>query len=290
MADIPSIVIAVISLVGTLLIGLLNFGYNWSSDQRKRNEETQKLVAKYRDPLMLAAHDLQSKTWSITDGGVATHILSAGAREQANMRVYPAFLVGQYLSWVFILRRQVQFLKFSTNEKNNQLTDKLAQITEAFAGSSGHLAWKREEPFRLYRSQQMAIGEILTVKEGDELYCMGYAEFKKALGADADNVNPSIDLWFSELIKGIVEVAELRANWLLHQGPYPKIPDQRMRCLQHLLIDLIEILNPGRSGIDPNSKNRCHRSKDCCCRTCEGNLVCPSPDNKRIPCTFSHAH
>ena len=111
MADVASIVIAVISLVGTLLIGLLNFGYKWSSDQRNLNEETQKLVAKYRDPLMLAAHDLQSKTWSIIDGGVATHILSAGAREQDNMRVYPAFLVGQYLSWVFILRRQVQFLK-----------------------------------------------------------------------------------------------------------------------------------------------------------------------------------
>ena len=140
----------------------------------------------------------------------------------------------------------------------------------------------------------MAIGEILTVKDGDEQYCMGYAEFKKAydtsLGTHANNADPPFDLWFSELITGIVEVAELKANWLVHKGPYPKIPDKRMRYLQHLLIDLIEILNPERSGIDPKSKNRCHRSKDCCCRTCEGNLVCPSPDNKRIPCTFSHAH
>jgi hypothetical protein len=185
-------------------------------------------------------------------------------------------------------------LKFATNQNNNQLTDKLAQITEAFAGSSGHLTWKRDEPFRLYRSQQMAIGEILTVKEGDEQYCMGYAEFKKAyetsLGKHTDNANPTFNMWFSELTKGIVDVAESKASWLVDGGPYPEIPDRRMRCIQHLLIDLIEILNPERLGIDPKSKERCHRSKDCRCRTCEGNLVCPSPDNKRIPCTFSHAH
>jgi hypothetical protein len=47
--------------------------------------------------------------------------------------LYTAFLVGQYFSWTFILRRQVQFMKFSTDDKNRKLAKTFQKIIVAFS-------------------------------------------------------------------------------------------------------------------------------------------------------------
>jgi hypothetical protein len=330
MIDVSTIVVAVLSLVGTLLIGIAGILYTWNSDDRKRRSEAENLVAKYRDPLMIAAHDLRSRLYGLSDLGLA-EFHRGDADHRDNLRMYTAFVVGQYLSWSYVLRRQAQFLKFSTNKKNNDLTRILAQITDCFA--SGSLKTDPDDaPFRLWRAQQIAIGELMTVHEGSELYCMGYAAFRNAYhtsvikqkedpetGGKAitevvegakqlslqvtvsdtfEDPNPDFKSWFKPIIDGAQTIAIARCA-SLDAGGDPdhtlgRVPDQKIRKLQHLLFDLAHTLDPALSAGDAhfmsgNSANdRCHRADKCSCSTCKDNQICPSPDNSKVHCAFQH--
>ena len=111
MTDNATIIVAVISLTGTLLVVIITVWSNFYSDKRKRLSETEKLVKKYHDPLLFAAQDLQSRLYNIT--AYNNHLLGwmySDERRKENLSRYTCFLVGQYLSWTYILRRQTQFL------------------------------------------------------------------------------------------------------------------------------------------------------------------------------------
>lgn len=330
MVDVSSIVVAILSLVGTLLIGIAGILYTWNTDDRKRKSEAENLVAKYRDPLMMAAHDLRSRLYGLSDLSLA-EFHRGDADHRDNLRMYTAFVVGQYLSWSYILRRQAQFLKFSTNKKNNDLTRILAQITDSFA--SGSLKTDPDDaPFRLWRAQQIAIGELMTVHDGSELYCMGYAAFRKAyhtsviteneashnskgpitavaegakqtppqvtIAETFEDPNPDFKSWFQPIINGAQTIALARCAYLDAGGDMQqnleRVPDQKIRKLQHLLFDLAATLDPALSAGDAHfmsgnpANDRCHRADKCACSVCKGNQICPSPDNHRVRCAFQH--
>jgi hypothetical protein len=317
MTDIASIVIAVISSVGTLVLGFLGFLYTRSSDERKARSEAEKLIAKYRDPLLLASNDLQSRLYGIVDLGV-TNWLHGNYEEKESLRLYTAFLVGQFLSWTYILRRQVQFLRFSTDkkEKNQRLSSLLAEISDTFSTDDSRKGLSRT-PFKLWRNQQAAIGELMTVSEGNELYCMGNAAFchkiKDGISPEAlqtelergtDNKflsrasshkeesappthdvpphNPSQEFrnWFRPLIVGTNAIASQK----LSRGE--NVQDQRMRRLQHLLLELMEILDLEQSGIGGENTGRCHRAVICSCIKCRGTKACPCGPKQKDRCSF----
>ena len=101
---------------------------------------------------MLAAYDLQSRLWGLVQQGLLRYIDDEEKKDL--VYVYTAFLVGQYLSWTYILRRQAQFLRFSTDKTNKQLNQILNVITNEFSLDRR----QGEDPFMLWRGQQMAIG------------------------------------------------------------------------------------------------------------------------------------
>ena len=318
MADVASIVIAVISSICTLLLGLAGLVYTRSTDERKARSEAEKLIAKYRDPLLLASHDLQSRLFNIVDNCL-TSWLHGTHDEKENLRLYTAFLVGQYLSWTYVLRHQVQFLRFSTdrNEKNKRLGNILAEIAENFSSGSSAKGLS-SAPFRLWRNQQMAIGELMTVSEGIELYCMGSAAFfhryKQGLNHQSlreelnygthghpssrtshhqeelayQDQNEGLQIssqefrdWFRPLIVGINEIASAKRSLA------DEAPDQRMRRLQHLLLDLMEILDLEHSGIGSGYTSRCHRARICSCTKCQGSQACPCSIDQKSECRYN---
>ena len=175
MVDVAAIVITVISFVGTVVAVCVTAWSTYFSDERKRQTEAEKLVAKYRDPLLLACQDLQSRLFNITDMGITIYFRDGGEKKD-NWLLYTAFLVGQYLSWTYILRRRAQFLRFSTDKANRDLMKVLAEI--AFEFSSDKYP-AEGAPFMLWRGKQMAIGEIMTVPDSSELFCIGYAAFNQ---------------------------------------------------------------------------------------------------------------
>ncbi|KAI7283890.1 hypothetical protein KC345_g2677 [Hortaea werneckii] len=263
MVDVAAITVAVISLASSLLTAVAGGWWAYYSEERKDRRATDRLLRKYRDPLLLAAQDLQARLFNLVELSITDAFMDAGERCEDSLFIYTAFLFGQYLCWVYILRRQTQFLCFTTEERSSTKTlvenlDRIKIILNT--DRYGKL------PFMLWKGDQMAIGELMCVKEGDELMCMRYSAFHakwkqsqllQAQSPSQANGNGGLDGVSGSSEKPIAafDEANVFRGWFtpiedgirdLHDARQRKMycPDDRLRRLQHCLADLIYALDP----------------------------------------------
>lgn len=166
-----SLIVAIIALAGTIFHAVISTWFHHWSDQQKHQRELKRFFAKYQDAILLASQDLQSRLYNITDYRI-TNFLSRKTREHENLLIYTAFAVGQYLSWVYIIHRRAQFLQYETGRVNDRVALAVAAITDEWLTDS-----HGDKPFMLWKGDQMAIGEMMTIEDGDELCPIGYATF-----------------------------------------------------------------------------------------------------------------
>lgn len=95
-----------------------------------------------QDLLRIAAYGLQSRMYGFVQFGLLRYTEDETKKDVIYM--YTDFLVGQYLSWVYILHRQAQFLCFSTNKTSTMLNKILDTISSEFSKDRSE-----EAPFRL---------------------------------------------------------------------------------------------------------------------------------------------
>ena len=255
MIDTASIVIAVISLLGSLAAACFTGWISFYIDQIRRRAEAKALIHKYRDPLMLAAYDLQSRLFGL----VQQNLLRYHDDEEKHelLYVYTMFLVGQYFSWTYILRRQAQFLRFSTDKTNKKLNVILDTITNEFSLDSR----PEEKPFMLWRGQQMALGETMTLEEEKgQLYCMGFAAFAHKYHNDEE-----FRKWFRPVEVSITTLVGA-------QKSESKLATFRLRRLQHLFIDLILLLDQDRvaTALHQYKRMKVDAAHECRCDNCPG--------------------
>ncbi|KAH7308306.1 hypothetical protein BKA65DRAFT_520155 [Rhexocercosporidium sp. MPI-PUGE-AT-0058] len=256
MVDVVSIVLAAVSLIGSLVAAAFTGWITWFIDEVRRRADAKKLVAKYHDPLLLAALDLQSRLFNITQQGLLNQV--DGEEKKDLIYVYTSFLFGQFLSWTYILRREAQFLRFSTQKNNRQM----ARILEAIT----HTLYTDENPgegsFMLWKGQQMAIGEVMT-RGNDQMYCIGYSTFSTEY-----KTKPEFRQWFIPIEQGIQD--------LVHAGKHRnRVPTYRLRRLQHLLIDLILTLDENGQGEGRTRRGYVDAASGCECNGCLSNRSRP---------------
>ncbi|KAF8950871.1 hypothetical protein BGZ46_004305 [Entomortierella lignicola] len=258
MADSTSIIVAVIALVGAIAAAVLTGWTTFYSDERRRLIKTEKLVAKYSGPLVLAAHDLQSRLYSITEIRDPLTWRDSNDRERLNLYRYTCFLVGQYFSWTYIFRHQAQFL-YMRGKKGSKLVETMDTIESTFTETMQNT----EIPFCLWRGEQKTIGELMTYKEEGEQFCLSYSKFITYWGDDSKNFQP----WFQSLVRDIDTLTDAFSQ-SQNQHPQVPVPDQRLRQLQHLLIELISILDPYKLQFDKTRNKRCAAATICPCSHC----------------------
>jgi hypothetical protein len=223
--------------------------------------------------MLPAAQDLQSRIWNITEQSLLTY-LHGSSDEQDCLVIYTAFLFGQYLCWTHILRQQAQFACFATEERgrNKQLVDLLRKIQNCLNTDK----WgESEEPFMLWKGHQLAIGELMTVSRPDaagntELFSMGYAEFTRKwkagdVAANGPQAHSGSDSqvfrgWFGYIERGIYEVDKQEQH-----GHSTGL--NRIRRLQHLLLELIDAVDP--DGARAREFKPVSAAHDCACTRCE---------------------
>lgn len=212
MAD-ASIIVAVIALVAAVVSGVISSFTACSLDAIKRHRETQRVLAKYRDPLLLASVRLHSRIYNIINRKLLSHYREGSEREDLYI-VYTAYVIGQYLCWVFILNKKAQFLRFSSSSQlvcfspskfNKELNFILEDIAKTF---SYHLRDEGRQPLELWRGQQSAIGEIMIDKEeSGNPACMGYATFRNKCVVDRD-----FSYWFEPIMKDLRQLAMVQKD------------------------------------------------------------------------------
>jgi len=224
--------------------------------RRRQRADAKKLVAKYHDPLLLASLELQSRLFNVTQQNLLAHVDDDEKKDL--IFVYTAFLFGQFLSWTYILRREAQFLRFSTEKNNREMSRTLGAISHVLYDDS----IPGEGPFRLWKGQQMAIGEVMT-RGDDQLYCIGYSTFSKEY-----KTKPEFRKWFIPVERGIQD--------LVHAGKQrDRVPTYRLRRLQHLLIDLITILDEDGEGEGRTRRGYVDAASGCDCNGCLSNKTRP---------------
>ena len=244
----PELIVAALSAVLSLGAGVLGARANQRAKQLdyklKRQEKqddaadvAQRILHRYRDPLLDAAQTLQSRSFNIVANGyLASYMHCGDPEEEAYARRYTVFAVAEYVTWVEIVRRELRFLDVGDEDRNRQFLARLTQTQVTLQSD------KIRGPFRIFRGRQRAIAELMMVPthatEGPQKECIGYAAFCDRLDED-----PDFAAWFTQLLAD-VDTLVTRDH------------DDRIIQLQHDLIDLIDHLDPQSLRIPADYRKR----------------------------------
>jgi hypothetical protein len=211
------------------LAAVLSAWFAQRSARASRLSAAEELAVKFREPLLQAAFNLQSRLFNIARGDFLTKFLNGERRGDAD---YPIdntlYLIGQYLCWVEIVRRESQFLDPRSRDRERAVADHVEKVRREFAASD-----RKTAELRIFRGQQRAIGELLLepvahqMPGGPRWDCMGYARFAERVHEE------SLDRWFSALRD------DLRA-----MTAQPGRGLDRMVAIQHELLELVHLLDP----------------------------------------------
>ncbi|MFD3542927.1 hypothetical protein ACFWUQ_26020 [Streptomyces sp. NPDC058662] len=186
-----------------------------------RDLERQDAMGRYRDPLLWAAFDLQSRLYNIAGQGfLRVHFVQP--HEQLYAVRSTLYVLAEYLGWVEILRRRIYFLDLGNREANRHIVTLLARISNVLNDDT-----YADTHLQLFRSDQRGIGELVITDDRDAASCIGYAEFCSQLESDR-----RFAAWFTRLSDSVAQLASL-------EGRHPRVVD-----LQVALMDLIDFLDP----------------------------------------------
>jgi hypothetical protein len=185
-------------------------------------EASQKILARYREPLAQSAFDLQSRIYNILElNFIETFLVRGDPLEQTYAVENTTFLIAQYFAFAEIIRREI----FQINLEDEAETRKLAELQSGITSKFRSDGFGFSKAFRLFAGEQRAIGERLLVAEPDRLGCIGYARF--------------LD-WRQTSTDPLVE--KLRADVLsLRDGLDPA--RDRLVAIQAALVDLLDFLD-----------------------------------------------
>ncbi|MDW4500134.1 hypothetical protein R5H30_19260 [Sulfitobacter sp. D35] len=241
MFDDPTIVAGMVSaaigLLTALVLAIVNTGLSRQTEsslrrmdarideeksRRERLFEKQDIVARYRDPLLHAAFDLQSRIYNISEQGFLQRYLANGNdREQKYAVENTVFLVAQFLGWTELVRQDIRFMEMEEQEKTQALRKLQDGVYASFQTDA------LGPVFRLFAGEQRAVGELMIRRETGGSHCLGYASFLTGRP-------PEMDRWLDPLREDIQRYATS-----------PVILCQRLVPIQHSLIDILALLDPG---------------------------------------------
>jgi hypothetical protein len=212
--------------------------------EREREAETkeaqaEQLRARYRDPLLSAAFDLQSRLYNIAEQRFLERYLTAG---DDNSRAYAVdnslYVIAEYLAWVEIIRREIRFLDVGEETANARWMQAMERVRNAFARDD-----IGDPLLRIFRGDQRAIGDLMTQREDgadrSDTDCLGYVAFVRRRS------EPEFAHWFNKLE---ADMHDLASDPNQHRA--------RIVALQNALVDVMDVLDPDAKRFPAERRTR----------------------------------
>ncbi|MEU8076814.1 hypothetical protein AB0B31_15335 [Catellatospora citrea] len=240
MGDIVTVVSAALSVLGAIIAGVMTtwsarrnamFEHRLAAERHEASkaEQAQEVISRYREPLLLAAFNLQSRLHNAVGGTyLAEYLNHEDEDERRYARDYTVYVLADYLCWVEIIRRDLRFLDLGDEDSNRTFNRHLTLVGTAF--SSLKLPGTH---FRLFKGQQRAIGELLIETAGGRADSMTYPAFCARLDQSLE-----FRRWFRRLLDDVAEIVA-----------HDRAGNERLLRAQHALIDLIDFLDPARTRL-----------------------------------------
>jgi hypothetical protein len=187
----------------------------------QRRVDSEKALARYREPLARAAYDLQSRLYNILEQDLLSVYLDNGDdRTRSYVVDNTAFLIAQYFAWTEIIRRDIQYIDLGQDEQTRLLARLQDDIYSLF------LTDRFDHLLRIFAGEQRAIGEKMIRDGARGPECLGYAGFLTGL---LNSPDPLIEYVRHDIrdINGHLKDAR-----------------PRLVALQNALIDLLTFLDP----------------------------------------------
>ncbi len=228
-SGVVSLAAAAIALVSNRGVARLSSELEERRHLATKREQAEELRARYRDPLIAAVFDLQSRLYNIVAQDFLGHYVRHRRGGESACRYAidnTLFLLAEYLAWVEIIRREIQFLDLGEELANRRWLQALERVRNVLARDD------LDPVLRLFRGEQRAIGETMTVvlhdtTSGRARESLGYAEFV------AHREEPGLSRWFDKL------EADLQAL-----ACEPEAHLERVVLLQNSLINVLDVLDP----------------------------------------------
>jgi hypothetical protein len=164
-----ALVIALIALAGSIFSTLVStFGAPVFQGRR----DARALLDTYREPLLAAAFELQSRLHNILRTGFLDEYVASDDKGKQDAAVASTLYVfAQYFGWTEIIRREIRFLRFASTKETREIARLMRDVGEAF------LTDGFGTQLMIWRVEQRAIGERMIDSSNGKLVCRGYASF-----------------------------------------------------------------------------------------------------------------
>jgi len=208
-----AVVIALIALAGSFLSTVVTvFGKELFQARR----EAKHVLEKYREPLLAAAYELQARLHNILRNNFFEDDVLSNKRGKQNAAVESTLYVfAQFFGWREIIRQDVQFLRFDSDEQTREIAGLLFRIGETF------LTNEFGPQCMIWRVEQRGLGERMITKSDGNVTCIGYASFIEQ--------RTPMNEWLEPLERDLKQLDEGGRK--------------RLTQLQHLLLDLVHKLD-----------------------------------------------
>lgn len=232
-----------------------------SLQQRQKNLN---LTAKYKPPLLVAAYDLQQRLYELLEYPISRqHVTYEDGLD--DMKKFSCYLLAQYLAYSYILRTKTGYLSFTDDKQLKEIRSMMYTIDQ-------ELDQRRDEEgnnIGVWPGDRVMIAERMiktdskqamteSLDGGYGLEVKGYDEFTREWKTHFQKPMGFFCKWIDDILLG----RKLRKEYL----------DAAPRCTQHLLLDLIFLLDSDRDYVPVNERKplQCEpSSRGCDCMSCE---------------------
>lgn len=263
-ALIVSIVLAVISLLGTVVIAFLNFFgqdlLNRWTEERSDQKETDALIQKYGQPIMMAAYELQARMYELCQYPISKAHLESKEGLQ-DLKKYTCYKVAQYMAWTHLLRTKAQFFSFVDNPDLKNIIDGIWRIDEEFDRRRGFEGCN----VGVWPGSRVLVSERMLIDAKDQpdvpvdTVIRGFDDFLKLWSGEDGFAEPMG--YFCQWIDDLVEARKIRIpGW-----------DEAFRNTQHNLVDLVRFLqevSKSKTKMFGGMRKVLMKSGTCDCKDC----------------------
>lgn len=236
--------IPVVAALISATAALVSVWYARRAARSERLDEAEKISTRFREPLLQAVFNLETRVYNVLENGFFDRFLGQGntVAEREYVELNTIYVLGQYFCWVEIIRRESQFMDPRRVAVNRTVAHALEDVRDTMADSLTN----PDPAFRLFRGEQRAIAEVMLVPVREpapgapRFDCLGYAAFVRAVTHDDD-----VARWFQTLRESIA---------LSHEDPARGAA--RLRRLQRGLVDIIDALDPEYTRIPESLRRR----------------------------------
>ena len=256
---------AIVSTLGSLFgVVLKDYFFSRSFEQWKQRQALEQLYQKFRDPLLLSARELASRTAEVLNHFPTVYLnkrvfASRPERQVENSIDDPYFQryklvsttyrLSSFMAWVEFYRQELTFLHPGNSADALKLGHAVGFIRSDLADGQINLAedWEKWRDTLLFREELRAIGESMIETRGSTRTVMGYGRYCELLEATTPN---AVQRWSPVVLNFFLD---LEANG----------KDFRKTRMQRLLVHLVDLMRLiDHNAIEPYLEKACVELRD----------------------------